>query len=73
VALVHPRKALFASLGDCVAVVCRAGQAVKATQQHRVYGIGPDVLEGAPPLDRRLTGAWPFDRARVCRLGRGRA
>lgn len=65
VALVHPRKALFASLGDCVAVVCRAGQAVKATQQHRVYGIGPDVLEEVARVES--TGAWVID-GRVCNV-----
>jgi hypothetical protein len=46
VALIHPTKAIFGSLGDCMAVLCRNGAAVKATQQHRVYGIGPDVKEG---------------------------
>lgn len=46
VGLISPEKAVFASLGDCMAVLCRGGAAVKATQQHRVYGIGPDVLEG---------------------------
>jgi serine/threonine protein phosphatase PrpC len=54
VALIHPTKAVFASLGDCMAVLCRKGVAFKATQQHRVYGIGPDVLEGA-----RAAG-WPW-------------
>ncbi|GBF89584.1 hypothetical protein Rsub_02302 [Raphidocelis subcapitata] len=65
VALVHPRKALFASLGDCVAVVCRGGTAVKATQQHRVYGIGPDVLEEVERV--KSTGAWVID-GRVCNV-----
>lgn len=50
VALVAPDRAVLASLGDCMAVLCRNGAAVKATQQHRVYGVGPDVLEGAPRL-----------------------
>jgi serine/threonine protein phosphatase PrpC len=47
VALLGPGRALFASLGDCLAVVCRGGAAARATQQHRVYGFGADVLEGA--------------------------
>lgn len=47
VALLHPSRAIFASLGDCLAVVVRGGTAGKATQRHRVYGMGPDVLEGA--------------------------
>jgi hypothetical protein len=68
VGLIHPTKAIFASLGDCMAVVCRGGVAMKATQQHRVYGIGPDVLEGAQ------TGAGqPIRAVRLCthnRLGR---
>lgn len=46
VALVAEDRAVLASLGDCMAVLCRKGAAVKATQQHRVYGVGPDVLEG---------------------------
>jgi len=48
VALIHPTGAVFASLGDCLAVVCRGGVGGKVTQQHRVYGWGPGVLEGAP-------------------------
>ncbi len=47
VALIHPTGATFASLGDCLAVVCRGGEGGKVTLQHRVYGWGPGVMEGA--------------------------
>ncbi|KAI8474448.1 MAG: phosphatase 2C-like domain-containing protein [Monoraphidium minutum] len=65
VALVHPEKAIFASLGDCVAAVCRGGVAVKATQQHRVHGVGPDVSEEVARVES--TGAWVVD-GRVCNV-----
>ncbi|KIZ05345.1 hypothetical protein MNEG_2607 [Monoraphidium neglectum] len=65
VALVHPTRAVFASLGDCMAVVGRTGGAGKATQQHRVYGYGPDVLEELERIE--ATGAWVTD-GRVCNV-----
>ncbi|KAI8475375.1 MAG: phosphatase 2C-like domain-containing protein [Monoraphidium minutum] len=65
VALINADKAIFASLGDCLAVVGRGGAAGKVTQQHRVYGYGADVLEEVERIE--AAGGWVMD-GRVCNV-----
>ncbi len=65
VALIHRSKAIFASLGDSLAVLCRAGQPVRLTTQHRVYGVGQGVLEEMERVE--AAGGWIVD-GRVCNV-----
>lgn len=65
VALVHPQRAIFASLGDSLAVLCRAGVAVQLTSQHRVYGFGDHVIEEIERVE--AAGGWIID-GRVCNV-----
>ncbi|KAF8071024.1 PPH1 [Scenedesmus sp. PABB004] len=65
VALVHPQRAVFASLGDSLAVLCRNGVAVTLTSQHRVYGLGDHVLEEVERVE--AAGGWIVD-GRVCNV-----
>jgi protein phosphatase 1A len=65
VALVQPARAVLASLGDSLAVLCRSGTPLQLTTQHRVYGPGPDA---AAEIDRvEAAGGWVVD-GRVCNV-----
>lgn len=65
VALVHPQRGVFASLGDSLAVLCRNGQPLILTAQHRVYGFGDHVLEEIERVE--AAGGWIVD-GRVCNI-----
>eukprot|EP00775_Hariotina_reticulata_P002105 gene2105-2424_t len=65
VALVHPQRAIFGSLGDSLAVLCRNGIPVTLTSQHRVYGFGDHVLEEIERVE--AAGGWIVD-GRVCNV-----
>lgn len=65
VALVHPQRGVFASLGDSLAVLCRYGQPLVLTAQHRVYGFGDHVLEEIERVEG--AGGWIVD-GRVCNI-----
>eukprot|EP00879_Flechtneria_rotunda_P026088 GHRR01027772.1.p1 GENE.GHRR01027772.1~~GHRR01027772.1.p1 ORF type:complete len:246 (+),score=82.68 GHRR01027772.1:386-1123(+) len=65
VALVQQDRAVFASLGDSLPVLCRNGTPVQLTAQHRVYGFGEGVLEEIERVE--AAGGWIID-GRVCNI-----
>eukprot|EP00878_Enallax_costatus_P007173 GHUV01007517.1.p1 GENE.GHUV01007517.1~~GHUV01007517.1.p1 ORF type:complete len:250 (+),score=59.81 GHUV01007517.1:298-1047(+) len=65
VAIVHPQRAIFASLGDSLGVLCRNGMAVTLTSQHRVCGFGDHVIEEIERVE--AAGGWIVD-GRVCNV-----
>ncbi|GBF92360.1 phosphatase 2C [Raphidocelis subcapitata] len=66
VALISPAGAVFANLGDCDALLCRAGgEAAMVARRHRVYGLGPDVMEEMERVE--AAGGW-IAEGRVCSI-----
>lgn len=65
VAIVHPQRAIFASLGDSLGVLCRNGMPITLTSQHRVYGFGDHVIEEIERVE--AAGGWIVD-GRVCNI-----
>lgn len=63
VALVRRDKIIVANVGDSRAVLCRNGQALDLTTEHRVFGSGPVVESEVARVE--AAGGW-VDDGRVC-------